>query len=243
MRKFSVATLLVLSGMVSGCDVLGGGPLEGVWMFEAPNPEASCTTSMSTNLRDASIGNSGNNEWTDIDERDQSLDIFFARISHGRADDAVMVVGDEVIPGSKVDGNTWKFEYVATLNDREGRQHESGYRYEETIDTEVNTVYTIVRENNRWLSGEANFDSISTERWTESDQWSENQTNLYYGDIPTFDVGAPENLADDNDCLDGQCFIQRETLCESSVGLVGTWTGLNGDGEFELEDNYTSAID
>ncbi|MCB9675623.1 MAG: hypothetical protein H6737_10930 [Alphaproteobacteria bacterium] len=240
MRK---ALLALVTFTVTGCDVLGGGPLEGVWMFEAPSPEANCNTAWSTNLRSASIGGQGNNAWSDIDEHEQSLDIFFARISHGRADDAVMVVGDDVIPGSKIDGDTWEFTYVATLMDRDGRTHNSGYAYEEVVDNEINTVYTITRENNRWLSGTANFDSRFTETWTETDRWNDTQTGLYYGEIPAYEVGATDNYATENDCLDRDCFITRETRCENSVGLVGTWTGLDGEGQFELDDNYTSAVE
>ncbi|MEZ4322068.1 MAG: hypothetical protein R3F61_31640 [Myxococcota bacterium] len=238
------STLLVLATFLStGCNVLGGGPLEGVWMFEAPNPEANCTSSINTNLREASIGGQNEGQWEDIQEHDQSLDIFFARISHGRADDAVMILGDDVIPGSKIDSDTWEFTYVATLNDIDGRRHNSGYHFEAVTETEVNTVYTIVRENNRWLSGTANFDSRHLERWGESDTWNSNNTGVYYGEMPAFVVGAPDNLADQNDCLSGECFIESEVRCENSVGLVGTWTGLEGDGSFELEDNFTSAVD
>jgi hypothetical protein len=212
-------------------------------MFEAPNPEANCDTSWSTNLRSASIGGQNNSQWTDIDEHEQSLDIFFARIAHGRSDDAVMIVANEVIPGMKVDGDTWEFTYVATLHNADGQRHASGYEYQEVTDTEVNTVYTITRENNRWLSGQANFDSRVTETWSETDRWEEGQTGMYYGDLPSFQVGAADNLATENDCFDRDCFITQETRCENSVGLVGTWTGLEGDGEFELEDNFTSALD
>ena len=235
--------LVLMTMMAAGCDAIGGGgPLEGVWMFEAPNPEANCSSTLSTNLRGASIGGQNPSDWTEIQENDQSLDIFFARITHGRADDAVMIVADQVIPGTKVDKDTWEFTYVATLNSEDGRQHVSGYRYLETTDTEVNTVYTIRRESNRWLSGEANFDSVFTQRWAETDQWNPNTTGIFYGDLPAFNVGAAENIADSNDCLDQECFIAQETRCENSVGIVGTWTGFDGDGQFELEDNFTSAL-
>lgn len=193
--------LAAIGLMASGCGVVGSS-IDGVWMFEASNPDVSCTTTYNTNLRDAEIGGSGGSDWSTIDEYDQSLDIFFARIADGRADDAVMVVADEIIPGTKLDDSTWEFTYLASVTDRDGRQHTSGYWYTETYDSEIETTYTITRENNRWLAGEAETQSRITNRWDEKDEWSENQTGLYYGDVPAFEVGAGDNVADDNDCLD-----------------------------------------
>lgn len=239
MRNIIVAAVCFLA---SGCGVVGSS-LDGVWMFEASNPEVSCNTTYNTNLREAEIGGSGGSDWTTIDEYDQSLDIFFARIAHGRADDTVMVVADEIIPGKKLDDDTWEFSYVASVTDTDGRQHATGYWFRETYDTEIETTYTIIRENNRWLSGEAITTSRITERWDESDEWNANQTSVFSGEMPTFEVGAGENYYDDNDCLDPECFIVRETNCSDSRGLVGTWTGFEGNSNFEIENNYTSALE
>ena len=236
---FCLAPLAILS--LAGCSATGG-PLDGVWLLEATEPEQDCGTTLTSNLRDSDIPEPGEpGDWTDLSDRQESLDLFFVRIVHGRSDDTVMLVNDQIIPGQKIDNVTWEFSYVAEVIEIDGEEHTSGYRYSRTTTSTVNNTYTVERVGKQYIKGTANFDTQVVDLWTESDDWDTAEVGFTYGDLPAFTVGAPDNLANEDDCTDATCEIERKVSCENTAAFVGTFTGIEGDGTFNVEDNSSSA--
>lgn len=234
--------VLPLAALLVGCSDLGG-PLEGVWMIEAANAEEDCSTEITSNLREADAPEPGEpGEWTDLSDYKESLDIFFVRIAHGRGDDVVMLVNDQIIPGERLDGETWNFEYEAERVTTDGERHESGYEYKHIASRKFVHSYQVTRVGNRYLEGEFDFRTIETDTYTENDEWDEDETGYFFGDLPAFLAFAPENTVDENDCLDATCEVVAKTTCTTEAGMVGTFTGLDGDSNFDIEDNSSTPI-
>ena len=241
MRPTILRLLPLAITVLVGCSGTGG-PLDGVWLLESTEPEQECTTTLTSNLRNSDLPEPGEpGDWTDLDDREQSLDLFFVRIVHGRADDTVMLVNDQIIPGVKLDSVTWEFSYVAEVTDIEGREHTSGYHTSWTTTSTVTNTYTVERVGNQYIKGDAVFDTKVVDLWSESDNWDDVELGFSFGDLPAYYVGATDNLADVDDCTDDRCNVERKVLCANRAKFVGTYTGIEGDGTFDVEDNSSSS--
>lgn len=234
--------ILPFAALLVGCTELGG-PLEGVWMIEAANAEEDCVTETTSNLRQADEPEPGEpSEWTDLSDYSESLDIFFVRIAHGRGDDVVMLVNDQIIPGEKLDGETWNFEYEAETVDTDGDRHASGYEYRHVASRKFVSSYKVSRVGNRYLEGEFDFRTIITDTYTETDEWDFEEVGFGFGDLPAYLALAPDNLDTEDDCLDATCEVVTKTTCTTEAGMVGTFTGLDGDSSFDIEDNSSTPL-
>lgn len=227
--------MAVFAGMgLTGCAGFGDGPLDGVWMFEVPHLSADgiCETTRETNLRVASL-DAPATDWTTRLSEARSDQRFFARIAQGVGDEAMMLVDGDIVPGIRLDADTWEFTRLETETIDQQREHASGYAWSARSDRTDARTYTVVRGEKGSLTGTFSLDSAIEERWTESDRWDYYETGLYYGELPSQVVGGATNYAEDNDCTDRECTIRVATDCAASTELRATRTGLDADVGFE----------
>lgn len=214
-------------------------PADGIWLLRAEyNDDDSCTELMDHNFEDSYTQDEG--PWTETDVLDYSDSLGFVQISQLDQENAVMVSGTQVWPGTS-SGDGWVFAWDA--NDVEGhtKEHEEGYTFQETT-TRTDSSSLSLTITGDLAQGTWTFASEADVLWRESDTW-DSEVGLGVGDIPSaeylvYDEGEAEglpryNLGVEGECSGAQCELRTNTVCSGSATISLTRTGYDEEAAYD----------
>lgn len=237
-------TMLLLLSLACNSDApTGANGIDGIWLLQLAYAEDDgCDTAINHNFQDSY--ELGDGPWTETWLRDHSDALLLAQVAQLDSENAVLVIGTQVWPGTGADGK-WTFTWTATDSVQYGNEHDEGYVYGETIErTDVNTLTLTVDGDAASGKWEASLDE--TISYSESDLWDV-QVGLGVGEIPSdqylgFSVGDNDdiprtNTIDDSECSDSRCTLDVQTTCSGESSVKATRTGYLDQGAYDqLED-------
>ena len=231
--------------LLPGCAV---SQLAGTWMFtRTPSPVtgSECVTGdVSHNFDGAyvpEVEEDTGNPWTEEQAAEESPQVFFGRIEEVEGG-MVLVVGDRVYTSASEGKDSWEFSWSASESSTLEQNHSSDYLYS-TSSEQTSTIRYSGTFSKGTFDGLYETESSATQRWTESDTWSDEvvATLGTTGQIPASAVlvrvdgtGAEVPAYNDYatfDCEDSDCSLSANSACLYTDVLTGVWT------EFLPEDN------
>jgi hypothetical protein len=228
--------------LLAGC-----APLWGTWMFTLDYTVATgdeCATTVTHNFSGAAapeeaIGDTG---WTSEATQDVSPQVFFARLEEYQ-DGAVLIVGEEALPGKESGGGAWAFEWTGSSAGEESQTDASGYsyghRYDDTSSLRVGGIFA-----NGTFAGTYDSGSETWDTWDESDTWSGEAAAVVgeNGAIPAGsyllleDGTAAGNAREAYDCESAGCALTVEAVCAYAYAMTGVYTEFTPDDSRWTED-------
>lgn len=233
---------IFLLPLLTGC--LFGADPTGIWEFYFPYQEDSetCTDSTDENFSDGVVpsedGGPVDSDWNYEEEYTGSDTFLFAQMTTTTPDNAMLVMGSVAYPGTR-DGKVWTFEWTDASTTYDSDEHDSGYRFTTTTETESSTTIVLTMAGDE-AEGEVEGSGRASTAYTESDQWNaEVEDELGgYGQIPsstylvdtsTNDNDPQLNYVDEEDCNDDPCKITLTTTCSGSDTFTATRTDLSDE--------------
>lgn len=249
MRSTVLRTLFLLAPAVlgsSGCASMFTPQWEGVWLFEVPAiDEGDCLPAVTENFTDAEVPELVlNDEWVYVDDLTLSNSAYFVEILAGKAGQVFVVVGDEVYPGTQ-DKKSLSVSWDASTDSTHSETHESGYTYSRDELTSWTTTISLIKSDNGVASGQLEIASTSSVDYAETDKWKENQSGIFYSQVPStgYLTGTdPVNLPDSAECAADSCTLSIDTACSGDTQFTATFAGKYENGMFTgIEDAGQSA--
>lgn len=239
--------LLPLAALLTGCT-----DLTGIWLFQIPYQEstAGCDTSVAENFSEGYVPAEGEatvGEWLYTEDYEGTDAIAFGQIETYGKDQAILVLGTAVYPGTK-DGKSWIFEWVNDETSQTKEEHyqgaavDYGYLAEET--SVSTTTYTFDMEGKKQATVKIESTGTSTVHWFESDEWPDEVAAEIgsSGQIPSYsylvydDAGdsySQYNDYDVDDCQGNVCEILVETTCSDDGEFIAYKTDYNEEDYYE----------
>lgn len=238
MRSTALRSLFLLAPAVagsSGCTMFTP-QWEGVWLFEVPAiDQADCLPAVSENFTDAEVPEILlDGEWVIVDDLTLSNSAYFVEVLAGKAGEVFMVVGDSVYPGTQ-DKKSLSVSWDASTDDTHSETHDSGYSYARSELTTWTTTISLIKSDNGVASGQLEIASASNVAYTETDKWKENQSGIFYSQLPSssYLTGTdPVNLADTVECAADNCELDIDTACSGDTQFTATFAGKYENGMF-----------
>ena len=170
-------------------------------------------------------------DWTQTRERERSDGAFFGEILDLPSGEMALVLGDDVLIGSK-DSGRWTFTWTGEEHSIDQDSHTTGYVY--GSDTTIKTTTAVSLDFSGDTATGTLTDSYELDRRVyESDGWLADEVGHTYGRIfdnaPAVLEGERTNLNDRVECTDAECFIQAVARSETSTPLRAWRTGADDD--------------
>jgi hypothetical protein len=222
-----------------------GNDIAGTWMFTrtlTPATGDECVTGdVSHNFAGAYTPTPPDvsTDWTTDDQVTYSPEVFFGRIEADQ-NGMLLLLGSSVLVGTEKSKNDWEFSWTKETNDYGEESHVSGYLYTHSSDS-TSTLKVSGTFGKDGFSGSHETDTTSTQRWTESDSWSEDvaATVGTTGQIPVSSVlvrvdGSGNEVPVTNDyqsfdCDDSDCTLSEVASCVYRYDLTAVPTDFSPD--------------
>jgi hypothetical protein len=238
---------------LAGCN----GPTWGTWMFTKDVTAATGTECLDDVIHNfvgayepITVGDDPT--WTESDTGEISPEVFFARVER-TAEGAVLIVGEEALPGEVQNDGSWLFYWTNVSSGRETLGHVTGYSYDHTFET-ATTLRIQGDLTGGTFTGTWEEEDSAIDAWTESDTWGEEAAVQVgaTGSIPSSTyllridtaTGAEESAANtqaEYDCGAAGCTLTVSSSCAYRYTLTGQSTGFTGDDSRWVEDAGQSA--
>lgn len=223
--------------LLSGC-----APTDQIWLFQVPwLNEPDCQQEISHNFVDAYIPETPPGDWLETDESDQSDALYFAQFVPEGTDSAVLVIANEVWPGTSTGDGEWEFTWTGVEDTRSSREHDAGYRFTEQAYSETRETITMAIDQDT-ASGEWAVVTTTDFTWTESDEWDA-EVGLPVGDIPSatylaYDLDEAEglprtNMSDEIECGATTCQLRVVDTCSGSRDYEAILTGYSEEEAYD----------
>lgn len=184
--------------------------------------------------------------WTQSADVEVSPVLFFGRLEES-GQGAMLIVGAEALPGIHNDDGSWSFAWAGSEAGTEENVHATGYdfvhHYESTATLRIKGTF-----NTDTFTGAYANETTATEKWNESDTWSE-EAAVYVGEHGEAPVGehlvltdsagveyAASNSRTIYDCDSAECTFALESTCGYSYDLTGQLTTFAGEDAQWVED-------
>jgi hypothetical protein len=246
--------LVFLAAFSLGC---AEATIDGVWQFSMQATDYlgdTCTESVSHNFTDAWVPSDETDEespWTEADTESHSDKVFYGLITSTGPDAATLIIGTEAYPGVHEADGAWSFTWTSMSSGSDDASHASGYVWSASSDQTREVIFELQLSGDVLIGTEATYTS-STQTWSESDSWSVKELIGYLpgdastGQIPSHnyletDDGDPfseatipaYNGAEDLDCDDTSCILNRMVTCEESWPIDAVRTTLSTGEDYE----------
>lgn len=220
-----------------------GAPSWGTWMFTrtVPLPTGDeCTQSVSHNVAGATepADAAEDTGWIEEDTGETSPEVFFGRLER-TSDGALLILGDDALPGTLQDDGSWLFWWKNSDEGEEDASHASGYawRHQYATSSLLRVAGDLTADT---FTGTYENETASTLTWSESDAWSE-EAAVYVGENGEIPVGeylevvdattgqatAANNAREATECGDsGTCTLSVTSGCVYRSTLTGVATEL-----------------
>lgn len=218
--------------------------LSGTWMFTrklTPATGEECVIGdVSHNFTGASTPAppEDTSTWTSDSTLEYSPEVFFGRLEVA-GEGMVLILGTQSLPGAEKDGK-WSFAWTNETSGYEEEAEESGYLYSHSYDN-ASTLQVSGSFNKDTFDGSHETETTATERWTESDSWSEEVAAVIgtTGQIPVSSTlvlvdgdGLESPISNDYqtfDCDDSDCTLSKVSSCLYHYELTGIRTEFSGE--------------
>ena len=233
--------------------------LSGTWMFTravTPATGDECVTADVSHNFDGAYTPEVTEEpspWTEDQSLEYSAEVFFGRIEADTTG-MVMIIGTAALIGVEKEKNSWEFSWTNETNGYAEQSHKSGYLYTHSYDNKSTLRVSGAFEKDTF-KGSHETESTGTERWTESDSWSEEvaATVGTTGQIPVSSVlvrvdgtGAEVPALNDYqtfDCDDSDCTLSKVSSCLYKYDLTAVRTDFSSDDARWVQDAGQTAGD
>ncbi|MCP4810269.1 MAG: hypothetical protein GY913_23910 [Proteobacteria bacterium] len=211
----------------------------GIWLFELSTGDFACEDTISENYDDGSVpgGSTGTSDWTIEYDETVSPMLMFGQIAQHSSKEGVLVIGDEVYPGT-LDGGIWTFAWTGEQSSTESETHTDGYGYTyDNVGTSTTTWTLDIAGDD--ATGQVAADINETHTWTEDDEWDPAENGQVRSNIPSTnylvdDDGFPvESSAEESDCSSANCELSVQTICSGSTPISATWSGFLEEDAYE----------
>lgn len=230
---------LLLPLLTSAC--IASNP-SGIWMIQyTPSAESECSFECDANFDDhdclESDDGGGDSDWEITETHDSSDGIYFVQIETTTANAGVLFIGTETYPGTNA-GGTWTFMWERYDNSEVESEHEDGYVYSEALEDSANVTFTLEAKSAAG-TGSVSADTLSVLTYVESDEWDEDDNDIFSGVIPASsyleddDGDVAVNMPDEQECGDDECEIKLTTACDASNDFTATLTDFADEDAFE----------
>lgn len=208
-----------------------------------------CATTISHNFTGASepAEAAEDEAWTSESTNETSNQVFFGRVEGSDDGGAVLIVGTSSYVGVQGEGGNWTFSWAHTSSGETNDTHASGYQFDWQYDDAVTTTIAGVFTADGFV-GTWEDDSESTDKYTESDTWSD-EAAAYVGTtgltpastylVVTDAYGvqtAASNTYQAYDCDAAGCALTVQTACAYRYDLTATGTDFEPDDEGWVSD-------
>ena len=217
-------------------------PLQGIWLLQVPwaDPaDAACSEGLDHNFPGAY--RPGDGPWSETDTADRSDALYFVQIERMGDDEAVMLLGRDILLGTAGDQG-WTFSWAESDDTLHIEEHEDGYAYrEERMSLSTVTLdlgFSGATASGTW-SGTTDIERV----WEESDEWIAT-VGRELGEIPVADYlvyddggaeGIPEsNLRTEADCEGARCSLGWVQSCDGSSTVSLRRTTHEDEGIYDL---------
>ena len=231
----ALATAVGLSACSQGSD--------GIWYVTLPLLVEECVTTIDENITDAQVPDEFvDEEWIVTDDTTVSDGTFFIQIIESRSDQAFLVMGNEIFPGT-VEKDTMTFTWPSFVDDSHAETHaDSGYTYSDRLESTVTTTISLaLNKDTKNMEGTWENKRDTTSEFSEIDEWAPDGPYIYTGQINAqilgWLVGTASNEPDTEDCDTDPCFVNVVEACSASTSFSAVYTELREEGAYEaLED-------
>lgn len=176
-----------------------------------------------------------NSDWTyttNYVERDD-LSLFQITSNGG---DAFLMMGGDIIPGSK-EGGEWVFTWDDIESGESELVHVAGYEYKTTYQTKTTVTFKF---NEGKGTGSLLYDLTEQHDDYETDLWDYQEVGLYEGELYYSDSSNylyNSSVEQDCDGLNNMCFLLASSECSSNTSFTAAKTALESIEGFE---NYSA---
>ncbi len=215
------------------------------------SPESAALESESAceeNFHDAQCPEGGTaveSEWTTGYDLVVDEDTFVAQITGGAKGEAYLFVNGQIFDGVQNEAGKWVFTLTDLTELDTFEEHDSGYvsgHYEKT----TRTLKIIVEQDGETMAGSLQETWQSTDTWYESDEWDENETGVWYSEVPsgTYLTGdKTSSRFDEDDCEGSSCELTVTTASRWTIPvraqLTEAFEGVDGYGDWAWDDAAT----
>ena len=213
--------------------------ISGVWTIEIPGDdgEDGCSDDVSHNFDGATVISTdtatGIPGGVEVDEsHSSSPTLVVIAIEQSDGSTAVLMSGNELYPGTKVDG-AWSFTWEKS-NESKSTETFKDYSYSVDLSSTGTTTWSLTPTGDA-LSGSVDAASEGKSSYSESDTWGEDAAAQFpNGQIPSNryltvtrqDSEVPAtNSVDKQECGGGDCSLKVTSTCEGSIDITGARTG------------------
>lgn len=190
-------------------------------------------------------------DWSTEESAEYSPEVFFGRVE-AEGEGMVLILAGKVLVGKDKGDNDWEFSWTNETNGYGEQSHKSEYLFTHSYDS-TSTLSVKGTFEKGTFKGDHITETTSTERWTESDSWSDevSATIGTTGQIPAASVlvrvdgsGAEVPAYNDYqtfDCKDSDCTLSKVSSCLYRYDLTGVLTDFTPDDARWVQDAGQSA--
>lgn len=217
----------------------------GTWMFQRVVTQATgdeCATTLSHNYTGAyePLDPADDPSWSAETTATVSNEVFYGRIEGTEDGSAVMIFNSETLIGTRGNGDLWTFAWENTEAGEVIDTHSSGYQFDWLFDDTATTRVSGTFADNKFTGSWAE-ESESTDKYTESDTWSD-EAAAYVGTTGLTPAGtyllvmdaygtetAASNTYTTYDCDAAGCALTVQAVCGYQYDLTGVLTDFVPD--------------
>lgn len=215
----------------------------GIWLIQTPVDGIGtvCDTTQGENFiygQWPADEEEAQSDWTYTEEQTYGDDLGFGQIETMGADEAVLVLGDTVIPGAWDKAkDQWLFAWTDEESAEDGETHVAGYAYQETQQSSAYLEVRFTLLDADHAEGKITNSSVGRTTWTETDAWDATTVGVSYTQLPsstyleaTDGSGTTvENSYAATDCEDAECNLWYQTTCSIDEEFSATRTDYEGE--------------
>lgn len=238
---------LALALVLAGC----GSDPSGIWLLDFPvhdqDPECANQTGENFFYGQWPIEDDATStDWTYEQTITYADELSFAQIETTADDEAILILGDTVVPGSwNKKSKKWSFTWTEDTSESSSETHSAGYTFSEWDDNSSVLEISFKLADDDHADGTSSASTVSRTTWTETDVWDAATTGVSYGQTPSSSYlessdglgTAIENTSSAADCEDATCTLWLQTSCT----LNDTFSAVRTD--FEEEAAYQDLAD
>ncbi len=181
-------------------------------------------------------------EWTYVEEATFGDELIFAQIETMGRDEAVLLLGDTVIPGLwNKQNQQWIFSWADEESAEDSETHSAGYTWTamEQSSATLEVRFSLLEDD--YASGQIANSSVGRTTWTETDVWDAATVGVSYSQIPSSSylegtdetVTSVDNAPTASDCEDAECNLWFQTTCTIDDAFVATRTTYEGEETYQ----------
>jgi len=216
---------------------------DGIWYVTLPLVPEECEVTIVENITEANVAEEATDEeWVITDDTVVSDGTFFIQIIESRSEEAFLVMGNEIFPGT-MEKETMSFSWESFVDETHSEAHAGGgYNYDYAIDSTVTTTIVLnLNKDTKNMDGTWGEQRDTVTEYGETDEWDDTDVMQGTGEmsshILTWLVGTASNEFNTEDCDSDPCNIQVTEACSSSTSFSAVYTELHEEGAYEaLED-------